>query len=112
MKAYLDAFDKCSQTAELRDAELESLKRRKKDLEAKANEASSWQRLSLFNAIEEIEGRLSEHAKAKKATERLIKLEQGFIEHAASYAQAADIPRQRFARLGIEKRVLVAAGLA
>ena len=112
VKAYLDAIDVCGRTAELRDAELESLIRRKEAFEAKAAEASSWQRLKIYSSIEEIEDRLDEHGKAKKAAERLIQLEPGFIANAASYARTADIPPQRFARLGIEARVLAAAGLA
>ena len=112
VKAYLDAIDVCSRTAELREAELESLTRRKETLEEKAAEASSWQRLKIYSNIEEIEDRLGEHSKAKKAAERLIQLEAGFIANASNYARTADIPPQRFARLGIEARVLAAAGLA
>ena len=112
VKAYLDAFDACGRTTELRDAELESLRRRKKSLEAKVAKASSWQSLKLYSDIEEIEVRLGDHRKAKKAAERLAQLEPEFIEHASSYAQGVGIPSQRFARLGIEKRVLVEAGLA
>ena len=112
VKAYLDAFDACGRNTELRDAELESLRRRKKTLEAKVAKASSWQSLKLYSDLEDIEARLGEHRKAKKAGERLAQLEPEFIEHAAGYAQDAGIPRQRFARLGIEARVLAEAGLA
>ena len=112
VKTYLDAFDACGRLTELRDAELESLGRRRKSLEKKLAGASSWQRLKIYSDLEDVEARLGEHRKAKKAVERLAQLEPGFIEHAAAYAEAASIPPQRFARLGIEARVLAEAGLA
>lgn len=112
VKAYLDAFDACGRTTELRDNELESLRRRKKTLEAKVAKASSWQSLKLYSDIEDIETRLADHRKAKKAAERLAQLEPEFIAQAASFAQDAGIPPQRFVRLGIEARVLAEAGLS
>ncbi|MYA40506.1 MAG: hypothetical protein F4Z31_01755 [Gemmatimonadetes bacterium] len=111
MKAYLDALDTCNQTPELRDAQLESLNKRKKTLKAKLAKASSWQSLKIYSDIEEVDAQLDAHRKSKRAADRLDQLEPDFIAHAASYARTAGIPPQRFSKLGIDERVLVAAGL-
>lgn len=106
--AYLDAVGK-TRKKRGRQVTVQSLAARLEKARTALTKASPIEALNLTQQIKDIEHSITQLQGAK--TSDLPKLEAEFIRVAKPYAESRGISRATFAECGVEKRVLVAAGI-
>lgn len=111
VKAYLTALQE-HRPRRGRQVTVESLTKRLAAVdEALANpDTNALQRLQLTQERMDLQARLATKANGNGAA-TVARLEVGFVEHAASYAESKGITRAAFREMGVPAAVLTKAGV-